>query len=601
MASGPTIIAKFIADTSKMESDVASAGSKMESTFGSSAKKLGLALGGAFVAKEVFEFGKASVEAAAADAEAQQKLANTLKNVTGATDDQVASNEKFLGSLSKATAIADDDLRPAMDSLVRGFGDTEDAQKALALATDISAGTGKDLQSVSEALMKAANGQTAGLRKLGIETKNADGSAKSLDEIMGDLSKTFKGQAADSAKSTAGQMRAAEIAMGEFQETIGTKVMPIIAKLAIIFTETLLPALEKTFGWLVDHKDLVLAALIAIGVVLVPMFLSWAAGALAAAAATIIAFAPFIGIGAVIAGVAFLIIHNWDTIKAAAQTVWDLIMSVFHWVADNWPLLLTILTGPFGAAVWIIKEHWDKIKGAALAVWNWLTGTWQTITDWITGPIEAAVGIVTTAWDTITGAPKKAYDWLNSTWQGISAIITKPITLAKGIIVTLWHSIEDAATGAYNWIKGKFDAIAGAIEAVLGGIKTAVGKIVSAITDPINAVIRGWNNLSFTLPTIRIGKVEVLGKTIFPGVTLGGQTFSTPNIPELAGGGVLTAPTLFIGGEAGREIVSPEALLRQIVREEGGGNYTLNIYPRQVDVADMAYGFRRLELLAGVA
>jgi hypothetical protein len=63
---------------------------------------------------------------------------------------------------------------------------------------------------------------------------------------------------------------------------------------------------------------------------------------------------------------------------------------------------------------------------------------------------------------------------------------------------------------------------------------------------------------------------------------------------------VLTRPTLFVGGEAGTEIVSPEDLLRQIMREEGGGRYTLNIYPRTADASDIAYGFRRLELLAGL-
>jgi len=45
------------------------------------------------------------------------------------------------------------------------------------------------------------------------------------------------------------------------------------------------------------------------------------------------------------------------------------------------------------------------------------------------------------------------------------------------------------------------------------------------------------------------------------------------DVPGLASGGVLDKPTLFLGGEGGeREIVSPESMMRAIVREEGAGS-----------------------------
>src|SRR5882672_403846 len=318
MATGPTIVAKFLADTSQMTGEVDKATSGAGSKIDGFAKKAALAIGGAFVVDKVVDFGKASVEAAAADAEAQSKLALTLKNTTGATDAQVAATETYISNLSKQTAIADDDLRPAMENLARGFGDTEQAQKALSLATDVSAGTGKDLNTVTTAMMKAAQGQTGALKKLGIETTNADGSAKSLDEIMASMSETFKGQAATAANTTAGKMRGAEVAMGELQETIGTALLPVLGDMATLLTGTILPAVTNVFGWITDHKDLVVSALIAVAVVITgtlgPAFITWAVAAASAAAATLLAAAPFIALGAVIAGVAYLIIHNWDTI-----------------------------------------------------------------------------------------------------------------------------------------------------------------------------------------------------------------------------------------------------------------------------------------------
>ncbi|HXJ64361.1 MAG TPA: hypothetical protein VNN79_11455, partial [Actinomycetota bacterium] len=336
MASGPSIAVKFLADTSNLVSGVDKAAGTASSSIGGFAKKAGVAIGGAFAVGAVVEFGKASVDAAAADAEGQAKLAQTLKNTTGATQDQIDASEKFIGSLSKQTAIADDDLRPAFDNLVRGFGNAEDAQKALALATDISAGTGKDLGSVSEALMKAANGQTGALGRLGIETKDSAGHAKTLDQIMGDLSGTFKGQAAAAAETTAGKMRNASIQFGEFQEQIGTAVLPVLGTMASFLTGTLIPALSGVADWISGHKDIIVAALIGVGVVVgtlvIPAFLSWAAAAGAAALATVLAAAPFIAIGAVIAGVALLIINNWDTIKAAAEATWDFVVGVIRGV-----------------------------------------------------------------------------------------------------------------------------------------------------------------------------------------------------------------------------------------------------------------------------
>ena len=603
MASGPTITAKFLADTSQMTGEVDKATSTAGSKMDSFAKNAAIALGGAFVVDKVVDFGKASVDAAAADAEAQASLAQALKTTTGATDAQIAASETYISNLSKQTALADDDLRPALATLARGFGDTEEAQKALAVATDISAGTGKDLGTVTEAMMKAAQGNTGALKKMGIATEDASGNALSLDEIMANAAKTFEGQAAVAAESTAGQMRSAEIAMGELQETIGTALLPMVAKLATIFTDTLLPAIESVFGWIMNNKDVVVAALIAIGVVLLPMFVSWAAGAAAAAAATIAAAAPFILIGAAIAAVAYLIIHNWDTIVAATKAAWDAITAavrfVWDWIKDNWPLLLAIITGPIGIAVKIVVDNWDTIKNAVMAAFNWVRDNWPLLLAIITGPIGTAVLLVVRNWDTIKGAAEAVWNWLNGTWQSLTGIITAPISTAAGIISGLWQSIKDAATGAYNWVRDKFNAMGDAIENVIGGIRTAVSNIVNAIKNPINAVIRAWNGLEFRIPSFSLPSVHVPGTDInFGGGTYGGQTIGFPNLPTLAAGGVLTSPTLFIGGEAGTEIVSPESLLRQIMREERGG-YTLNIYPRTADASDIAYGFRRLELMAG--
>ena len=107
-----------------------------------------------------------AVKAFAEDDAAAQKLATPLTNVTGATDAQVSAVEDYITKTSIAAAVADDELRPALDSLVRGTGSVTEAQDLLGLALDISAGTGKDLGTVSDALSKAYNGNYKALKAL---------------------------------------------------------------------------------------------------------------------------------------------------------------------------------------------------------------------------------------------------------------------------------------------------------------------------------------------------------------------------------------------------------------------------------------------------
>lgn len=373
--AGPSVLVRFLADTNQLKKATDDTTSDLNSSLGSFAKKAAVAVGGAFAVEKVLEFGKASVDAAAADAQAQAVLAQQLKNSAKASDATIASTEKHIAAMSKQYAVADDDLRPALGNLVRSTGDVAKSQDLLQIALDASAATGKDLNSITLAMGKAADGSTGALAKLGIEVKDAGGKALSADEVFKNMAGTFKGQASTAAEGAAGKMRNAQIQFGEFQEQIGTYLLPVVAKLSTFFTDTLIPAISGLSDWVSKHKDVVLAAFIGfatiVGAVVVPAFLTWAATAAAAAAATLVAAAPFIAIGAVIAAVAFIIIKNWDTIVAATKAAWDFVIGVirgvWNWVHDNWPLLLAILTGPIGAAVVLITKNWDTIKNGAKA------------------------------------------------------------------------------------------------------------------------------------------------------------------------------------------------------------------------------------------
>jgi hypothetical protein len=416
---------RFLTDTAGVKDavdDVEGTGSKIKDWAG----KAALAIGGAFAVDKVVEFGKASVDAAAKDAAAQANLAQQLKNSAGASDAQVKATEDWISKASKQYAVADDDLRPAMGNLVRGFGDVGKATGAMGTALDVAAGTGKDLGSVTEAMMKGAQGNTGALGRMGVATKDAAGHALSMDQIMGNLATTFKGQASTAADSAAGRMANAKIQFGEFQEQIGGYLLPVLATLAGFFTNTLLPAISGFVDWLSAHKDIVVAALIGFGIVVgavvVPAFIAWAIAAGTAAIATLAAAAPFIAIGVVIAAVAYLIISNWDTIKAVTVAVWNTVVGavqfVWNWIKDNWPILLGVLLGPIALAAALIYKNWDTIKQGATDVYNWIKGKFDDLVGFFTGLPARITSALSGLWDGFSNAARAAFNAIAGFWNG---------------------------------------------------------------------------------------------------------------------------------------------------------------------------------------
>jgi hypothetical protein len=86
------------------------------------------------------------------------------------------------------------------------------------------------------------------------------------------------------------------------------------------------------------------------------------------AAAWLVSLGPIaLVIGAVAAVIAILVALgvSFDDVKRWASAAWNGIKAaasaVFGWLKSNWPLVLAILTGPFGLAVLAISKHKDTI------------------------------------------------------------------------------------------------------------------------------------------------------------------------------------------------------------------------------------------------
>ena len=195
-----------------------------------------------------------AAKAAAADQAAQAQLARQLVASTNATTAQVKENEDFISSLQMTAAVADDELRPALASLVRGTGDLASAQTALQTVLDVSAATGKGVQEVADAVSKAYGGNTKAIKQLSPELFGLIKDGASVNEVMQSLNGTFGGASEAAAKSAQGSFKKISIALGEIQETIGNQVLPYMTKLTDSLTNiaTWVNQNPKTWGKLAE-------------------------------------------------------------------------------------------------------------------------------------------------------------------------------------------------------------------------------------------------------------------------------------------------------------------------------------------------------------
>ena len=387
------------------------AGAKAQFAIKKAALPAAAAIGG--LAVVAFDAVKAFME----DDKAAQLLATSLRNTTGATDAQIKSVEDFITKTSIAAAVSDDELRPAMDKLVRGTGDVTKAQELMTLALDISAGTGKDLGAVSDALSKAFNGQLGPLKKLDPALAGLIENGATTDEVFAALGKTFKGAASTSANTASGKMKSFGIQMGEFKESVGAAVFPIVEKL--------LPAFTKIGNWIKNNVGLVVTLGAVIGGIAAAVFVAngalaaWAAvGAVTAAINAVMATsfsALWVATGAVviIAIIAALVALQVkfdifgkaiDGIKIGFDAVWGAIKFVFNWAKQNWPLLLAIITGPFGMAIAFVIKFKDDIMGVFSLIYNGIKSTMGFVAGVITAPFKAAFRAVAGLWNSTVGA-----------------------------------------------------------------------------------------------------------------------------------------------------------------------------------------------------
>ena len=188
------------------------------------------------------------------------------------------------------------------------------------------------------------------------------------------------------------------------------------------------------------------------------------ASAAATAAAWLVAFAPFLLIGVVIAvviGLLWLIYQNWGQIAAGLVAEWERIKAAFNAgissISAWWSGLMASLTGAIANFIIYVSTTFPTltaifwtVASAISAVW---TGLWGAIKSIATSAIAAIKSIIAS---------------VVSVFSSVAATI-------RGVWIGLWGGIKAAAASAIGFVISKVQALTGMINGALGMI-TKIGN-----------------------------------------------------------------------------------------------------------------------------
>ena len=546
-------------------------------SFKKQASNIGKAIIGAIAVDQIVQAGKAVVTAASDQEQAIGALNSVFKDYSDEMNEFGKTTAENLGisrsEFSQLAAVTGAMLKNAGVPLDEAAESTKNLTER---AADMAAMFGGTVPEAMEAINSALKGERDPIEKYGVSIKEAAVQAKALEMglVDGEGKVTDYGkamatqalimeQSADAAgtfaresDTLAGQQAVLTAQFEDMKAEIGQALLPVIVEVAG-HLKGLVTFVKNNTGWLIPLAAGITGVVVAIK--------AWQAAQLAWNVATQVgtgiqwlfnAAMMANPIGLIIAAVAalvagFVLLYTKvDWFRAAVDTAVDAILGalkwLWNWISENWPLLLAILTGPFGLAVAAIVKYWDQIKAAALAVWNWIKTNWQLLLGILTGPFGAAAALIAKNWDAIKNGASNAVNGIKNFVAGVADIISYPFKRGAELVRSAWDGITNFFSGLPSKLNGFFRGLADIIK--------------YPFTTAFNAIKSLWNST--------IGKVSFTVPSWVPGV--GGKGWS---FPKMAKGGIVNKPTIALIGEAG-----PEAVVPLSHGAPGLGQVVINVY-----------------------
>lgn len=501
-----------------------------------------------------------------------------LKSTGGAAGVSAGEIEDMANALKLNSTFSDDAIQSGENLLLTFTGIGKDVfPRATQVMADMSQALGQDLKSSAVQLGKALNdpirGMTA-LQRVGVSfTEEQKEAVQAMQEagdvagaqalILAELEKEFGGSA-KAASDAAGASEKYADRMDDLQDTIGEKLLPIQEKwkeaqvavisflvdvalpaiqsaaewiggklgpafdaVAQVVSGVVVPALASLGKWFTEHQEVIAAAAIVIGTVLVVAFGAWAVAAGAAALATLAAIAPIVAIGlaatALVAGIILLVKH-WDDLTArypilgqASDEIKAKFTEFVGWITGTFvPAVKNIadtIADAVRTAVDFVRGHWDEIRAVIEPAMDAVLLVIQSVWAQIQTVFEVAVGIIKGVVDVFmgvfTGDWQRAWDGVKeivgAAWTGIKDTISHSIDLIKGLAPLMLNAGSALGEALLNGLKNALSATAGFAGDVGSAVLSAVRGAANGLIDQINRALE----ISFDTHIPGVGVVTI--------------------------------------------------------------------------------------------
>ena len=453
--------------SSKGVGDAAKAGAKTTQEAGTTAAGgmgkiaagAAAAAGAMVVAKKSFGF----MQGAANDAAGLAKQTAGLQRITGA-DAKTASawvsmakergieskalNKGFLGLSKQMSAAAAGSKGAAEGFQTLGL----DAQVLMALPMDLRMGMIADS---FKALPDGADKAAAASKLFGKQAQTLlpmlNSGAKGLNEQSAMMTKyglTMDQAGVKKALELSKAQREMRASMDGVKMSIGQALLPVMVDL----TKKIAPVV-KAFTELIQKCP-----------ALIPIVLGLAA-----------AFASMMVISSVV-GVVQGFIAVLPLLAAGIKAVWLATTGPVGLVIAAVLAVIAIFVVLYNKVGWFhnaVDAMWNAVVAGAQAAWNWIKGNWPLLLGVLTGPFGLAAAYVITHWNQVVAFFSSLPGKIGAAFNSVKTTILNTLSSIPGQAMNIGRQIVDAIA---NGIKSAGGVIMDAIESIMPGpLKKAVG------------------------------------------------------------------------------------------------------------------------------
>lgn len=527
----------------------------------------------------------------------EKKLETVLKQRTNATDDQIQSVLKLTSAQQQLGVIGDEVQIAGAQQLGTFVKQTKSVEtlipamnNLLAQQKGLSASSG-DAVNIGNMLGKVMNGQLGALSRVGIsfskaqekvlkygsEQQKAAMLAKVIQDNVGDMNKAL-------AQTDSGKIQQAKNALGDYQEKLGMKIIPLQAKFAGLFLKAL-PTIEKVTDFLTNN--LAKGARFTFGIIskifkTLQPYLNMAKTLIKENASMISRYLSPIISNVVEVFKSFkgilkdVFVEKIAIIKTAIPKVQNIIKTLMPTIEAIHTALkkfVIVAIQVFGKITKVVHRAYKKIMPILLNIVQYfvtklspiitkvinfiattvlpkLTAGFQKLIPKIEKIINTVIEIVQALWTKI----KPVIDFLVSAFEFAWPYIEK-------LVVDVIGNISNVIDGLMGVIQGIVDFVAGvftgdwerAWEGVKGVFKSVFDTLGNIFKGPINVVIGLINGMIDHINSISLDIPDWIPDWLGGGKTLG---FNIGNIPYLAKGSSNFPGGLAMVGEQGRELVN---------------------------------------------